>query len=43
MWQQELTWFFALFHHEFRKGKRLAFEVLMILDLLYAPLLPPVA
>jgi hypothetical protein len=31
MWQQELTWFFALFHHEFRQGNRIAFEVLMAL------------
>jgi hypothetical protein len=31
MWQQEFTWFFALFHHEFQKGSRLAFEVLMAL------------
>lgn len=31
MWQQELTWFFALFHQEFRTGKQIAFEVLMIL------------
>jgi hypothetical protein len=31
MWQQEFTWFFALFHHEFQKGNRLAFEVLMSL------------
>jgi Transposase DDE domain len=31
MWQQEFTWFFALFHHEFRPGKRMAFEVLMAL------------
>jgi hypothetical protein len=29
MWQQEFTWFFALFHHEFRQGSRNAFEVLM--------------
>jgi hypothetical protein len=29
MWQQEFTWFFALFHHEFRQGNRIAFEVLM--------------
>jgi hypothetical protein len=26
MWQQEFTWFFALFHHEFRQGNRIAFE-----------------
>ncbi len=31
MWQQEFTWFFALFHHEFRKGNLIAFEVLMAL------------
>jgi hypothetical protein len=31
MWQQEFTWFFALFHHEFRQGNRIAFEVLMVL------------
>jgi hypothetical protein len=31
MWQQEFTWFFALFHHEFRQGNRTAFEVLMAL------------
>jgi len=31
MWQQEFTWFFALFHQEFRKGKQIVFEVLMIL------------
>jgi len=31
MWQQEFTWFFALFHHEFRQGHRIAFEVLMAL------------
>ena len=31
MWQQEFTWFFALFHHEFRQGNRIAFEVLMAL------------
>ena len=29
MWQQEFTWFFALFHHAFRQGNRRAFEVLM--------------
>jgi len=33
MWQQEFTWFFALFHHEFRQGNRIAFEVLMTLAL----------
>jgi hypothetical protein len=26
---QEFTWFFALFHHEFRQGNLIAFEVLM--------------
>ena len=31
MWQQEFTWFFALFHQEFRQGNRIAFEVLMAL------------
>lgn len=31
MWQKEFTWFFALFHHEFRQGNRIAFEVLMVL------------
>jgi len=31
MWQQEFTWFFVLFHHEFRQGNRIAFEVLMAL------------
>lgn len=31
MWQREFTWFFALFHHEFRQGNRMAFEVLMAL------------
>jgi len=31
MWQQEFTWFFTLFHHDFRQGKRIAFEVLMTL------------
>jgi len=31
MWQQEFTWFFALFHHEFRRGNLIAFEVLMAL------------
>jgi hypothetical protein len=29
MWQQEFTWFFAFFHHEFRQGNCIAFEVLM--------------
>jgi len=31
MWQREFTWFFALFHHEFRQGSLVAFEVLMAL------------
>jgi hypothetical protein len=31
MWQQEFTWFFVLFHQEFRQGNRIAFEVLMAL------------
>jgi len=31
MWQQELIWFFAIFHHEFRKNNPIAFEVLMVL------------
>ena len=31
MWPQEFTWFFAIFHHEFRKGNLIAFEVLMTL------------
>ena len=29
MWPQEFTWFFAIFHQEFRKGNLIAFEVLM--------------
>src|SRR5713101_2213793 len=29
MWQQEFTWFFAFFQHEFRQGNHIAFEVLM--------------
>jgi hypothetical protein len=29
MWQQEFTWFFACFHHEFRQGNLIAFEGLM--------------
>jgi hypothetical protein len=33
MWQQEFTWFFVLFHHEFRQGNLMAFEVLMALAL----------
>jgi hypothetical protein len=33
MWQQEFTWFFAFFQHEFRQGNRIAFEVLMGLAL----------
>jgi hypothetical protein len=31
MWQQEFIWFFAIFHHEFRKNNLIAFEVLMVL------------
>ena len=31
MWQQELIWFFTLFHHEFRKNNEIAFETLMVL------------
>src|SRR5712691_13339130 len=31
MWQQELIWFFAIFHQEFRKNNPIAFEVLMVL------------
>jgi Transposase DDE domain len=31
MWQQELLWFFTIFHHEFRKNNAIAFEVLMVL------------
>lgn len=31
MWQQELLWFFAIFHQEFRKNNPIAFEVLMVL------------
>lgn len=31
MWQQEFTWFFAIFHQEFRKNNPVAFEVLMVL------------
>ena len=31
MWQQEFIWFFAIFHHEFRKNDPIAFEVLMVL------------
>jgi len=31
MGQQEFSWFFALFHHEFRRGNRIAFESLMAL------------
>ena len=33
MWQQEFTWFFSLFHREFRKSNPIAFEVLMVLAL----------
>ena len=29
MWPQEFLWFFAIFHQEFRKGNRIAFEGLM--------------
>src|SRR5712691_4770832 len=31
MWQQELIWFFAIIHQEFRKNNPIAFEVLMVL------------
>ena len=31
MWQQELIWFFTIFHQEFRKNNPIAFEVLMVL------------
>ena len=31
MWQQEFTWFVAIFHHEFRKHDPIAFEVLIVL------------
>jgi hypothetical protein len=31
MWQQEFLWFFAIFHHEFRKNNAIAFEVLIVL------------
>ena len=31
MWPQEFTWFFAIFHQEFRQGNLIAFEVLMTL------------
>ena len=31
MWQQEFSWFFAIFHHEFRKNNPIAFETLMVL------------
>jgi len=33
MWQQEFTWFFSLFHREFRKRNPIAFEVIMVLAL----------
>jgi Transposase DDE domain len=33
MWQQEFTWFFSLFHREFRKNNPVAFEVIMVLAL----------
>ena len=31
MWQQELLWFSAIFHQEFRKNNPVAFETLMVL------------
>ncbi len=31
MRQQEFTWFFAIFHQEFRKNNPIAFETLMVL------------
>ena len=31
MWQQELIWFFAISHQEFRKNNAIAFEVLIVL------------
>ena len=31
MWQQELLWFFTIFHQEFRKNNGVAFETLMVL------------
>lgn len=31
MWPHEFTWFFVIFHQEFRKGNLIAFEVLMTL------------
>ena len=33
MWQREFTWFFSLFHREFRTSNPIAFEVLMVLAL----------
>ena len=33
MWQQEFSWFFAIFHQEFRKNNLVAFEVLLVLAL----------
>jgi len=30
MWQQEFTWFFTIFHQEFRKNNPIAFETLMV-------------
>ena len=33
MWQQDFTWFFTIFHQEFRKKEPIAFEVLMVLAL----------
>ena len=33
MWQQDSTWFFTIFHQEFRKKEPIAFEVLMVLAL----------
>ncbi len=33
MEQQDFTWFFAIFHQEFRKKEPIAFEVLMVLAL----------
>ena len=31
MWQQELLWFFTIFHQEFRNNNGVAFETLMVL------------
>ena len=36
MWQQEFTWFFTIFHQEFRKKDPIAFEVLMVLALAHS-------